>query len=159
MITPNTDSTFIQVKSDNPRNSTWQNGKVTEDIEMGTQFPVKSTVSASTERESKICERTGRLDDLLLKTVDETLTQVFREEGAKVIYNYVENKCHLKREEIVEKSEDFSAGLDRLLGSAAPVIEKLILKNLYHELRLEYAEKEGFGFSDYIKELKKVFVV
>jgi hypothetical protein len=37
----------------------------------------------------------------------ETLKQIFRGEGAKVIHNYVdiENKHHLKREEIAEKPE------------------------------------------------------
>jgi len=95
-----------------------------------------------------------RLDDLLLKVVDETLRQVFREAGTKVIYNFLENNHHLKREDIAEKPEVFSAGLERLLGSGAPVIEKLILKNLYRRLGMEFEEKEGYGFSDYIKELR-----
>ena len=95
------------------------------------------------------------LDDLLLEVVDETLRQVFKEAGTKAIYNLLESKFHFKREEIVEKSEVFSAGLERLLGSAALVIEKLILKNLYRKLGLKFEEKEGYEFSDYIKELMR----
>ena len=94
------------------------------------------------------------LDDLLLKVVDETMKQVFREAGAKAIYSCIENNSHLKREEIAEKPEVFSAGLERLLGSGAQVIEKLILKDLYSKLELKFAEKKGCEFSDYIKELK-----
>ena len=45
------------------------------------------------------------LDDLLLKVVDETMKQVFRETGAKVIYSYLGNNSHLRREEIAEKTE------------------------------------------------------
>jgi hypothetical protein len=97
----------------------------------------------------------SRVDDLLLSAVDETLKQVFKEEGTKVIYDFIENKCHLKLEEIVEKSDIFSAGLERLLISAAPVIEKMILKNLYRKLELEFVEKEGYKFSDYIKEVRE----
>ena len=93
--------------------------------------------------------------ELLLSVVDETLKQVFREAGAKVIYDYLENKCHLKREEITEKTEVFSAGLERLLSSGAPVIEKLILENLYRKLELKFEEKKGYEFSDYIKESKE----
>ena len=100
-------------------------------------------------------EKTGSLDDLLLSAVDETLKQVFREAGTKVIYDYLGNKYHLKREEIAEKPEVFYAGLKRLLSSGAPLIEKMILKNLHSRLQLEYAEKEGYGFSDHIKELKE----
>lgn len=107
----------------------------------------------------RTAEKMGRLDDLLLSVVDETMRQVFREAGAKVIYDYLANNSHLKREEIVEKPEVFSAGLERLLVSAAPVIENLILENLYRRLGLKFVEKEGYGFSDYVKESGKGAVV
>ena len=97
------------------------------------------------------------LDDLLLKVLDETMKQVFRETGTKFIYNFLENNIYSKREDIAEKPEVFSAALQRLLGSGARVIEKLILKNLYSKLRLKLEEKEGYEFSDYVKELKKRF--
>jgi len=104
-------------------------------------------------------EKTGRLDDLLLSVVDETMLQVFREAGTKAIYDYLENNIHLKREEIAEKPEVFSAGLERLMVSAAQMIEKMILRNLYRRLGLEFVEKKGYEFSDYIKELRKSAVV
>ena len=97
----------------------------------------------------------GRRDDLLLSVVDETMRQVFGDAGVKVIYDFLENNSHLNREEIAEKPEVFSAGLQRMLGSGAPVMEKLILKNLYRRLGLKFNEKKGYGFSDYIKELRK----
>jgi hypothetical protein len=95
------------------------------------------------------------LDNLLLDAVDETLRHIFKEEGANVIFHYLENKCHLNRRRIAEEPEDFSAGLERFLGSAAPVIEKIILKNLYSKLELKFEEKEGYKFSDYVKELRE----
>ncbi len=95
------------------------------------------------------------LDDLLLKATDEMLRQVFKENGTKVIYGFLGNNSHLKREEIAEKPEVFSAGLKRLLGSGAPVIEDLILENLYSKLESEFEEKEGYQFSDYVEELRK----
>jgi len=157
MITPNTDFTFIQVKFDNPKVFTWQNSKVAEVIEMTTKLrsAEKSSASANKKRKGKICERTETRDDLLLSVVDETVKQVFKESGAKVIYSFIENKCHLKREEIVERPEEFSAGLERLLSSAAPVIEKLILENLYSKLELKFEEKDGYGFSDHVRELRE----
>jgi len=45
------------------------------------------------------------------------------------------------------------------LGSAAPMIERMILENLYSKLGLKFEEEEGCGFSDYIKELGKGVVV
>jgi len=96
-----------------------------------------------------------RLDELLLEVVDATMKQVFGEIGAKVIYSYLENNPHLKREEIAEKPEVFSTGVKKLLGSGASVIERLILKNLYRKLGFRFEAKEGYEFSDYIKELRK----
>lgn len=98
------------------------------------------------------------LDDLLPKVVDETMKQVFRETGTKVVYSHLGNNSHLKKEEIAEKPEVFSTGMKKLLGSGAPVIEKMILKNLYRKLELKFEEKEGYEFSDYIKELKNAVV-
>lgn len=120
---------------------TWQNGMTMEVIGVNKQLRTLEKSSG---------------DDLLFSVVDETLKNVFKDAGAKVIYDYMENKCHLKREEIAEKPEVFSAGLERLLSSGGPVIEKLILKNLYSEFELKFVEKRGYGFSDYIKELRNV---
>jgi hypothetical protein len=97
------------------------------------------------------------LDDLLLKVIDDTMRQVFREEGTKIIYGFLANNSHLKREEIAEKPEVFSAGLEKLMVSAAQIIEKTVLKNLHRRVGLKFVEKEGYEFSDYIKELRKRF--
>ena len=155
MITINTDSTFIQVKSDNLGIFGWQNGTVTEVGEMTTQHTVKKPIaSVNTKRDDKVCEKTGKLNDLLLSAVNETLKQVFKEAGAQVIYDFLGNKCNLKREEIAEKPEVFSADLKKLMVSAASFIEKMILEKLYSKLELKFEEKEGYEFSDYIRELK-----
>lgn len=102
-------------------------------------------------------EKVGVLDELLLAVVDETFKQVFREAGAKVIYDYLGNKFHLEREEIAKKPEVFSVGLEELLVSARPVIENMIIKSLYSKLELKFAKKKGYAFSDYLKELREKF--
>jgi hypothetical protein len=114
----------------------------------------KHSVLSSRKREGRVCEGTERFSDLLLDTVDEALKEVFKEAGAEVIYKFLGNKCHLKRDEIGGKPEDFSAGLESLLGLAAPMIEQLVLKNLWSKLGLRFEEKKGYEFSDYIRELK-----
>jgi len=85
------------------------------------------------------------------------MKQVFGEASAKFIYDYLANNSRLKLEEIAEKPEVFSTGMKKLLGSGTLVIENLILKNLYRKLELKFEEKEGYEFSDYVKELRKRF--
>ena len=95
------------------------------------------------------------LDNLLLEVVDQTMKQVFTETGTKVIYDFLRNNSRLERRGIAEKPKIFSTGMKKLLGSGAPVIEKMILKNLYSKLELKLEDKEGYEFSDHIKELRK----
>jgi hypothetical protein len=47
------------------------------------------SASSYTKREDELGKRTGSLDDLLLNVIDETLKHVFKEPGAKVIYDYL----------------------------------------------------------------------
>lgn len=98
----------------------------------------------------------GEGSDLLSDVVDETLREVFREEGTNIIYGYMKNEYHLKLEEVAAKPEVFSVGLETLLGSGGPVIEKIILTRLYSKLKLEFKEKKAHGFSDYVRELEKL---
>jgi len=122
-------------------------------------FTCRNDVVAEVIGMSKGRYAVEKLDDLLLEVVDETMKQVFKEEGTKAIYNYLANNSHLKLEEIAEKPEVFSAGLERLLTSAAQVIEILILKSLHRRLGLQFEKKKGYEFSDYVKELRKSAVV
>jgi hypothetical protein len=94
-------------------------------------------------------------NSLFAEAVDDTLKQIFKEDGAKVIYEFLENHTRLKLEDVADKPEVLSTTLERLMVSAAHVIEKLILKNLYHRLGLKFEEKEGYQFPDYIKELRE----
>ena len=126
------------------------------DTKTSTQDPVEKPLAlVNLKRRGKHKKEARSLNNLLLDAVDETLRHVFKEEGANFILHYLESKCRLNRRRIAEEPEDFSAGLERFLGSAAPVIEKIILKTLYSKLELKFEEKEGYKFSDYVKELRE----
>ena len=99
-------------------------------------------------------EASREFDDVLLSIVDETLTQIFKDVGVRVIYDSLEHNCRLRREEIPGKPDVFTACLGKLLSSAALVIEKLIIKNLYHRFNTEYVEPTIFDFSERVKELR-----
>lgn len=71
--------------------------------------------------------------DLLLQVVDATFKQVFKEAGTNVVYDYLENRFHLNRGEIGKKLDVFSTCLESLLGSAALMVEKLILKDFVQQ--------------------------
>lgn len=117
--------------------------------------PADELSSPDHGRRFKVDERRPILNSVLSAAVDETLNYVFKEPGAEAIYSFLENKCHLQRNEIPEKPGVFSKSLKRLLGSAAPVIESMIVKNLCLKFGIEFEKKAGFEFADYLMELRR----
>ena len=101
-----------------------------------------------------VVERQKQWDDFFAEIIDETLKQIFKEDGVKVIYDFLKNNSNLSIKDLANKPEVFSSQLQKLMVSAAQVIEQLILKNLYTARGLEFKEKKGYKFSDYIWELR-----
>lgn len=66
----------------------------------------------------------------LNKTVDKVLTQILGQQAAQIIYDYLESKYFIRRNEIAEKLDAFSWALREYLGTGALVIEGVILENL-----------------------------
>ena len=99
-------------------------------------------------------EKKEERNEVFFEVIDETLKQIFSDDGTKVIYDYLEKHSKLKLKDVANKPEVFSASLERLMVSAAHVIEQRILKNLYSRLGVEFEEKQGYQFADYIMELK-----
>jgi hypothetical protein len=101
------------------------------------------------------CPKKPRLADLAVRAVHETIEYIFKEPGAKAIFDFLEKMYNLKLEEIVEKPEVFAAGFERLTVSAAFLMEKMILENLYSKLNLNFEVKDDYKFADYIEELRR----
>lgn len=78
-----------------------------------------------------LTQQTKRNEDKVSKIVDRVLKQVFGEEATRLIYRYLENNYSVKQNEIAEKIDLFSKGLEDFLTSGARVIEFKILEDLY----------------------------
>ncbi|UCE16692.1 MAG: hypothetical protein JSV12_03565 [Candidatus Bathyarchaeota archaeon] len=96
-----------------------------------------------------------RFNELLLKVIDEELKQMFGEAAALIIYAHLEDNYSLERTEIPEKLDVFIMGLEEFLSSGAQVIQKIILKKVYLTFGCKCETKQGYGFIDYLTELKK----
>jgi len=70
------------------------------------------------------------------------------------IYDRIEKSYGLKREDIPEKLEAFHRALEDLLGESAKVMEKLIAKNLYRRLGLNFTEHANWSIVDYVNHAR-----
>jgi hypothetical protein len=78
--------------------------------------------------------------EYLLEAVDYGL-MVLGEIVRQAIYGQIENHHGLKRAEIPERLEAFHTALGSVLGVSAKTVEKLIAKNLYQRLGLNFTPR------------------
>jgi hypothetical protein len=99
-------------------------------------------------------EKGKDFDKLFIEAVDEVLN-VLGESGRQMIFFHLEKSHSIKRHEIPKKPEAFAAGLEKIFGAGAAVIEKLIVKSLYSKLGIKYEDKEERPFAEYVNDLKE----
>jgi len=98
--------------------------------------------------------RESEFDKLLLKTIDNSLKEIFTENAALAIYAFLESSCTLNREEIPEKLDLFSEGLRQFLSTGAFTVERVILENLYSDLEVKCQLGEDCDFKSSVIQLK-----
>ncbi|MEM3587844.1 MAG: hypothetical protein QXO71_11050 [Candidatus Jordarchaeaceae archaeon] len=95
------------------------------------------------------------MEELILQTIDGVLRKVLGDGSANIIIIYAKKSDPAKWEKDPEKVKVFVDALRSLIGISSRIIEHLILKTLYSKLNLNFEEKKGYDFWDYIKELWK----
>jgi len=97
-----------------------------------------------------------KFGELLSRTIDVTVKQMFGNSASKLIYRLMERQTSLKREEIGERFEAYQAYLERLVGlRVSQIILVASLKDLCTYLRREYEEVEKyFSVLDELYEVK-----
>lgn len=96
----------------------------------------------------------ARFSETVLQAVDDGLL-VPGEIVRQAIYERIERSYQLTREEIPEKLAIFQEALQDLLGEAANVMEKVIAKNLYSSLGLDFVEDANWTLVDYVDHANK----
>jgi len=99
-------------------------------------------------------EKGKDFDKFFIEAVDEGL-DVLGESGRQMIFFHLEKSYSIKRHEIPKKPEAFAAGLEKIFGAGASVLEKLIVKSLYSKLGLKYEDKGERPFADHVKDVKE----
>jgi hypothetical protein len=97
-------------------------------------------------------EKEKDFEKLFIEAIDEGLN-VLGESGKQMVFFHLQNSYSVKKHEIPKKPEVFAAGLEKIFGAGASVIEKLILKSLYTKMELKYEDKGERPFADYVKEV------
>ncbi len=94
----------------------------------------------------------------VLKVIDKALTQIFGIEATNLIYGYIEENHRVRKDEIVEKLEHFTRGLEEFLSTGAYVIEKKILEDIYsdHGLIRRLESEQISNQLDFVSQVKLI---
>jgi hypothetical protein len=96
----------------------------------------------------------SELREALFQSLDEALL-IPGDIVRTAIYECLERKYQLKREEIPERVEAFNSALRELLRASSPVMERLIAKSLYSRLGLNFTRHDDWTLVDYVKYAKR----
>ena len=95
--------------------------------------------------------KTSRFDEVFEETVDEVIKNVFEDKAAKTILVYFNES---NSQEFEQKVRALTGSLPKILGAGSVIIEDLILEALYLKYGLELRRRKGYGFRNYIMELR-----
>jgi hypothetical protein len=97
-------------------------------------------------------------EKVLLEAIDEGLSAL-GESPKQAIYFHLDRSFNIKKEEIPSRIMAFTQAIENIFGVGANFVEILIMKKLYGKIgeAFNWNEPEGFGFTAYLTEAKRVF--
>jgi len=98
--------------------------------------------------------RPAELGETLLQAVDDGLL-VLGQSARVAIYECIEKSYQVRRENIPDELLTFHRALQDLLGSGARMMERLIARDLYSRLGLDFIEHNGWTLIDFMHHAKK----
>ena len=90
----------------------------------------------------------------LLEAVEEGLSTLGDSPKQAILF-HLENSFKIRKNEIPTNLTEFAKALEKIFGPGADYLEKLIARNLYEKLGLEFEEVESWSFLEYVGEVKK----
>ena len=95
-----------------------------------------------------------KFDQMLLECVDESLADLLSPKVRDAAYSVMERTYSIPRNDIPRKPNQFGTCLEQVFGVAGKTIGRTIARRLYSKLGLEFFDKPGYVFHDYIRAAK-----
>jgi len=109
------------------------------------------------EKESSVDKKPSRL--IFEHLVNETIDNVFSSLGTvcrQAIYDYLEKKYELKKNDVADHIIEFSEALEQIFGGAAALLEIQMMRRLYRKVpQFKHRPKGALTFPDYVNALSR----
>jgi hypothetical protein len=116
---------------------------------------LKHIISASYVDGGVYPDTTARsVDDLLLQSIDEVLSDLLGRRTREAIYDHLERNYSLARSDIPKHVTKFLELLEATFGKGGKTIWKLIVRRMYEKLEWDFYDNPGYEFLDYMEEIR-----
>jgi hypothetical protein len=109
------------------------------------------------EKKSSVDKKPFRL--IFEHLVNETIDNVFSSLGTvcrQAIYDYLEKKYELKKNDVAGHIIEFSEALEQIFGGAAALLEIQMMRRLYRKVpQFKHRPKGALTFPDYVNALSR----
>ena len=94
-------------------------------------------------------------NDLLLQSIDETITILLSREVVEALYAYLQEAHLVSRQQVPSRLDALSAILAKTFGvPGSATISKAIAKNFYSKLALTFSDNPGGSLLEYVERAK-----
>lgn len=94
-------------------------------------------------------------NDTLVKSIDETITDLLSEAVLKALYAHLEKVYSLTRDKVPYRLETLSSALEKTFGMrGSRTISKAIARKFYTKLGLTFSDNPGGTLIEYVEEAK-----
>jgi len=95
-------------------------------------------------------------DAKILEAIDESL-DIFGEAVKQFVYFHLESNCHMRKQDIPRRIEEFAIVIEGIFGNGARLIQIRIIEMLYSKADefQYYPNDEDLVFKDYMQNMRK----
>jgi len=98
----------------------------------------------------------SKFRQLLLESIDESVRSILGDAILRAFFARLLKDFNLRREEILERIEDFQNGLERIFGSvSASVMTRAIIRTFCGKLQIPYHRSDEFSFKMYVEDCRR----
>jgi hypothetical protein len=99
--------------------------------------------------------RRREFNDLLLESIDETITILLSREVVDALYRYLQTTHSISRDQIPSRLDALSSILAKTFGlPSSATISKVIARRFYSKLALTFSDNPGGSLLEYVERAK-----
>jgi hypothetical protein len=97
-----------------------------------------------------LCLRTPEV--ILVECIDQVLVDLLGHRAREAIYDHLERRYYMSRDEIPRRLVEFCSVLDINFGKGGHTIERTIARRFYSKLEKKFTDYPGYTLLDYVEQ-------